>query len=44
MRLAADECLQAIERLDASLDDESESGDGELVVPAGVEDESRLES
>lgn len=42
MRLAADECLQAIERLDASLDDEGESVDAEL-VPAGAEDESRIE-
>ena len=42
MRLAADECLQAIERLDASLDDDSEPVEGEPAVAAGVEDESRL--
>jgi DNA gyrase subunit A len=45
MRLAPDECLQAIERLDASLDDDSEAVEGEAVVPAGdAEDEPRLES
>lgn len=32
MRLAADETLQAIERVDASLDDESEEATGELAV------------
>src|SRR5688500_3008127 len=42
MRLAADECLQAIERLDASLDDDSEPVEGEPAIAAGVEDESRL--
>lgn len=34
MRLAADETLQAIERVDASLDEETEEADGELAVVA----------
>jgi len=34
MRLAADETLQAIERVDASLDDESEEAVGEVAVVA----------
>ncbi|HEV8695115.1 MAG TPA: DNA gyrase subunit A [Lysobacter sp.] len=39
MRLAADESLQAIERLDASLDDEAGAVEGEIVSEAGPKDE-----
>jgi DNA gyrase subunit A len=46
MRLAADESLQAIERLDASLDDEGETVEGEAAgvetALAGAEDDPRL--
>jgi DNA gyrase subunit A len=37
MRMAADETLQAIERVDASLDLEAEEVEGQVVVTAEVE-------
>lgn len=42
MRLAADESLQAIERLDASLDDEGESTEGEATGVTTPEEQPRL--
>jgi DNA gyrase subunit A len=42
MRLAADESLQAIERLDASLDEEGESTEGEATGVTTPGDEPRL--
>jgi hypothetical protein len=42
MRMAVDESLQAIERLDASLDDEGESTEGETTGVITAEDEPRL--